>query len=131
MAFQEITALLAGWPGFELIDVKREEATGARPTARIVLTLQPITGGAKVCSRCGQRVAAIHDVTSREIRDLPILDAETWLVLQPAARTWCPQAAIVYDLLCCGTGHTSLAPAIGCACASCCAPTARCSSCMC
>src|SRR6266568_4529735 len=90
MAFQEITALLGGWPGFELIGVEREEPTAARATARIVLTLQAIPGYPKTCSRCGQTVTAVHDVSPREIRDLPILEAETWLVL-PRARMLCPR----------------------------------------
>ena len=90
MAYREITALLGGWPGFELVDVQREEPTPERPTARIVLTLQPLPGHPKTCSRCGQAVTAVHDVTPRDVRDLPILDAETWLVL-PRARVDCPR----------------------------------------
>jgi transposase len=90
MAYHEITALLGGWPGFELVDVKREESTPERPTARIVLTLQPVPDQPKTCSRCGQAVSAVHDVSPREVRDLPILDAETWLVL-PRARVLCPR----------------------------------------
>jgi len=89
MAFAEITALLGGWPGFELIAVKREEATQEHTTPRIVLTLEAVPGHAKTCSRCGTTVTAVHDVSSREVRDLPILDAETWLVL-PRARVLCP-----------------------------------------
>jgi len=90
MAYDEITALLGGWPGFELIGVTREGATPERPTPRIVLTLRAVPGQPKTCSRCGQSVAAVHDVTPREVRDLPILDAETWLVL-PRARVLCPR----------------------------------------
>lgn len=90
MAYQEITALLGGWPGFELVGVKRDEATLGRPTTRVVLTLAPVPGQPKTCSRCGEQVTAVHDVTPREVRDLPILDAETWLVL-PRARVLCPR----------------------------------------
>jgi transposase len=90
MAYEEITALLGGWPGFELIGVRREDASIGRPIPRIVLTLQAVPGPPKTCSGCGQPVAAVHDVTSREVRDLPILDAETWLVL-PRARVLCPR----------------------------------------
>jgi transposase len=89
MAYEEITALLGGWPGFELIDVTREPATAERPP-RIVLTLRAAPGQPKTCSRCGEVVTALHDVTPREVRDLPILDAETWLVL-PRARVLCPR----------------------------------------
>lgn len=90
MAYEEITALLGGWPGFELVGVAREGPTPARPTPRIVLTLRAAPGVAKTCSRCGDVVTAVHDVTPREVRDLPILDAETWLVL-PRARVLCPR----------------------------------------
>jgi transposase len=90
MAYEEITALLGGWPGFELVEVAREGPTPARPRPRIVLTLRPVPGAAKTCSRCGAAVSAVHDVTPREVRDLPILDAETWLVL-PRARVQCPR----------------------------------------
>src|SRR5688500_6150669 len=89
MAYDEITALLGGWPGVELVGVQRELPTPARPTPRIVLTLDPIPGYPRTCSRCGAAVTAIHDLTPREVRDLPILDAETWLVL-PRARLRCP-----------------------------------------
>ena len=69
---------------FELVDVTREEVSEKRATARIVLTLEPVPDYPKTCSQCGQQVATIHDVTPREIRDLPILEAETWLVLPRA-----------------------------------------------
>jgi transposase len=88
MAFAEITALLGGWPGFELVDVKREEVTPERPIPRIVLTLQAMADQPKTCSRCGRITTAVHDVSPREVRDLPILDAETWLIL-PRARVLC------------------------------------------
>jgi transposase len=89
MAYEEITALLGGWPGFELIDVKREQTTREPASVRIVLTLQAIPGHPKTCSRCGRQVTAVHDVSPRTVRDLPILDAETWLVV-PRARVLCP-----------------------------------------
>ena len=90
MAYDEITALLGGWPGFELIGVTREEASDGCPTPRVVLTLQAVPGHSRTCSRCGATGLAVHDVTPREVRDLPILDAETWLVL-PRARVRCPR----------------------------------------
>jgi transposase len=90
MAYEEITALLGGWPGFELVDVRREETTPERPVPRIVLTLEAVAGQPRCCSRCGEIVGDVHDVTPREVRDLPILDAETWLIV-PRARLKCPR----------------------------------------
>lgn len=88
MAYEEITALLGGWPGFELVGVAREGPTREHPAPRIVLTLQAVPGVAKACSRCGAQVEVLHDVTPRHVRDLPILEAETWLVV-PRARVQC------------------------------------------
>jgi transposase len=90
MAYEEITALLGGWPGFRLVDVRRDGGTPKRPTARIVLTLEAIPGQDRRCSRCGQIVQEVHDTSPREVRDLPILDAETWLRV-PRVRMRCPR----------------------------------------
>ena len=90
MAYKEITALLGGWPGFRLVGVRREGVTPERPVLRIVLTLEAVPGQSRRCSRCGEIVGEVHDVTPREVRDLPILEAETWLVV-PRVRLQCPR----------------------------------------
>lgn len=84
MAFEEITALLGGWEGFELVGMSRE------PGPQIVLRLQPAAGSAKHCSGCGDVVAAVHETTERRVRELPILDAATYLMV-PRARLLCPR----------------------------------------
>jgi transposase len=89
MAYEEITALLGGWPGFQLVDVSREPSSASHPVPKIVLKLEAVAGHPKRCSRCGSVVNEVHDVSPREVRDLPILDAETWLVV-PRARVECP-----------------------------------------
>ena len=90
MAYDEITALLGGWEGFELTQVRRELATEPDAVPRIVLELRSLPNYPKRCSRCGEVVVEIHDVTERRVRDLPILEAETWLVF-PRARLHCPR----------------------------------------
>jgi transposase len=90
MAYEEITALLGGWPGFRLVAARRDGAPADRPVPRIVLTLEAVAGEPRRCSRCGEIVREIHDVTPREVRDLPILEAETWLIV-PRARLQCPR----------------------------------------
>lgn len=84
MAFEDITVLLGGWEGFELVGVQRE----AGP--QIVLRLQRVPGAATHCSGCGEVVSEIHETTERRVRDLPILDATTWLIV-PRARLACPR----------------------------------------
>ena len=85
MAYGEITALLGGWEGFELTQVRREPVGESGQAPRIVLELRPLPNYPKRCSRCGEIVVEIHDITERRVRDLPILEAETWLVF-PRAR---------------------------------------------
>ena len=86
MAYDEITALLGGWEGFELVGVRREQGAAG---PQILLQLRPVGGHARRCSRCGAVVSEVHETTERRIRDLPILDAETWLLV-PRARLRCP-----------------------------------------
>lgn len=89
MAYEEITTLLGGWPGFELIAVERV-AGSATEAPQITLTLRAVPGRPKTCSGCGAVVSTIHDTSERRVRELPILDAETWLVV-PRARVACPR----------------------------------------
>jgi transposase len=89
MAYEEITTLLGGWPGFELIAVARTERT-ATAAPQVELSLRAVPGHSKHCGKCGEPVEEIHDVTLRRVRDLPILEAETWLTF-PLARVACPR----------------------------------------
>jgi transposase len=96
MAYEEITALLGGWPGFRLVEVHREESAGAPP--RIRLTLEAVAEYPRFCSGCGEAVREVHDSSRREVRDLPILDAETWLSL-PRLRLRCPRCGPTVEMV--------------------------------
>jgi transposase len=88
MAYDEITLLLGGWPGFTIEEVTRE-AGGTRTGApRITIRLVAVPGARRYCSRCGAGTTVVHDVSERRVRELPMLDAETWLLL-PLARVVC------------------------------------------
>jgi transposase len=89
MVYEDITTLLGGWEGFALVGVVRTPAEAPAPPS-IELTLEPVPGLVRRCGRCGDAVAEVHDVVPRRIRDLPILDADTWLIL-PRARVRCPR----------------------------------------
>lgn len=89
MAYNEMSALLGGWAGFELVQVEREPAQGDR-APQMTLTLRAVPGVPKHGGGCGAVVEAVHDTSERRVRDLPILDAETWLRL-PRARLACPR----------------------------------------
>jgi transposase len=90
MAYEEITALRGGWEGFELVRVERTPASPTQPAPQILLTVRSVAPYAKRCSGCGDIVGEMHDVAERRVRDLPILDAETWLLL-PRSRLRCPR----------------------------------------
>ena len=47
--------------------------------------LQPAPTRPKRCSRCEAEVVTVHEVTVRRVRDLPLMDAETWIEF-PRAR---------------------------------------------
>ncbi|HVH63651.1 MAG TPA: ISL3 family transposase [Candidatus Dormibacteraeota bacterium] len=98
MAYDEITAVLGGWPGFVIRTVTREPGGTQSGAPRVTIELEPMPGATRHCSRCGQATAQIHDVATRRVRELPILDAETWLVL-PLARVLCPTCGPTVEAL--------------------------------
>lgn len=77
---------LGGWEGYRVETVQRR--AGAQPEICIYLGRRP--GGAMICDGCGQKVESVHDVETRIIRDLPILEARTLLSV-PRRRVACPR----------------------------------------
>ena len=80
MASDDLRAFVeavGGWEGFEIAQWTTEEALEpdafGLPAKRIVIELEPAADAVKRCSRCGNPVAAIHDVTERRVRDLPLM----------------------------------------------------------
>ena len=69
------TDLLHGWEGYTVQSVKRLEG-GPRPQVHLELVRTTRTFQ---CSGCGQHRAQVHDVTRRCVRDLPLLDADTYV----------------------------------------------------
>lgn len=90
MDYDELSAVLGGWEGFEIVAVRREPASALQPVPRVVIVLQPAPTHAKRCSRCDGEVVTVHEVTMRRVRDLPLMDAETWIEF-PRARVECPR----------------------------------------
>jgi transposase len=81
--------VLGGWEGYELGTVERLEANETRPRPEVWIELLP-RRDQLVCGGCGRPVAALHDVSERWVRDLPILGADTWLLVH-RVRVACPQ----------------------------------------
>jgi transposase len=87
MSYEEITALLGGWEGFRVVGVQRKTGSDGQAEVVIELAAQPDT--ARRCGRCGEVTQDVHETIVRRIRELPILDADTWLLI-PLARVSCP-----------------------------------------
>lgn len=79
-------AWLGGWEGYRVSGVERIE--GVSPEIWIFLE---VSGEAHpLCDGCGGAALGVHEFTVRHIRDLPILDASTRLVV-PRRRVLCPR----------------------------------------
>lgn len=97
MAEEQLQAFLdrlGGWEGFEVAGVVTEDEVApdalGLPAPRIIIELKPKADAPKRCSRCGEVVVEIHDVTPRRVRDLPIGEWDTWLLV-PRTRLECPR----------------------------------------
>lgn len=87
----DCTAVLGGWEGYELGTVQRMEADAeaGRASAEVWIELTPDRRAPRRCGGCGRPVGAIHDTSERWVRDLPILGADTWLLVH-RVRVLCP-----------------------------------------
>lgn len=90
MSKKQLTEVLGGWKGYRIGTVGRFEPGEKGPTAQVWIELLPEPDRPMVCNGCGQTVAQIHETTQRWVRDLPILDAETNLLVH-RRRVLCPR----------------------------------------
>ena len=82
----DVIEALGGWEGYSIEEMEIHQE-GGKVQVRIELT--PLPRITRRCSGCGQLVERIHDVTPRWVRDVAILEAETWLWLG-RVRVACP-----------------------------------------
>ena len=85
MAADGIIARLGGWEGYEVVECI-EQPRG--PSRWCVIRLRAVAGTARRCSGCGGSTTAIHDVTERRVRDLPLFEVPVELVV-PRLRLLC------------------------------------------
>jgi transposase len=90
LAHMDVTAILGGWEGYLLGTVGRfETGQDGRVRPEVLIELHPIRGHPRICSGCGATCSSIHDSSPRWVRDLPILGADTQLLLH-RVRVACP-----------------------------------------
>lgn len=90
MLHEEITEVLEGWQGYRIGGMTHYPEEGERAGGRYVIELVPQPDRVLICDGCGQEVNTIHDIEDRIVRDLPIFDATTWLVVH-RCRVECPR----------------------------------------
>ena len=87
---KELIARLGRWKGHRVGTVERFEAGVKGPRAQVWIDLLGLPQGhPRICSGCQRPVRGVHDWSPREIRDLPIFDADTILMVW-RARVACP-----------------------------------------
>ena len=88
MPSEDVTELLGGWKGYRVGFVKRcpPDKEGSPLSVEIELFRQ--SDDPMVCSGCGRACDRYHDWEERWVRDLPILDAQTHLLV-PRFRVAC------------------------------------------
>ena len=88
MSTDTYTAILGKWEGYWVRHAGRVTPEGSeQEEVWIELAAEPRT---MRCSCCGDVVDSVHDCEERWVRDLPILDAPTWLLLS-RYRVDCPR----------------------------------------
>jgi len=81
---------LGGWKGQRVGVIERFEAGVKGPCAEVWIELLGFGDHPRKCGGCGHFVRGVHDWSEREIRDLPLFDADTVLVVW-RARVACPR----------------------------------------
>lgn len=90
----EPTSPFVGWAGFRVVRTDRYEKNDQdRPTAQVWIELASRRHRRKYCSICKKPSRRIHDWQERWVRDLPILDAQTY-VLVPICRVKCKTCGV-------------------------------------
>lgn len=89
MSNRDITKILGNWEGYRIGTVERFEANVKGPRAQVWIELLPCRGHPMRCSACGKTVKQVHDINERWVRDLPLLDADTHLLVH-RRRVLCP-----------------------------------------
>ena len=81
---EELLSSLGGWSGFEIVDFERREGD----PSEIWITLKRKDETPLLCGACGREASRVHEHQERVVRDLPPLDARTYLKIE-SCRVWC------------------------------------------
>lgn len=88
MSREQCMSLLGGWEGYGVGTIGRFEAGDQGPRAEVWIELHPKADAPMRCHACGSACEQVHDMQERWVRDLPVFDADTWLLVH-RRRVWC------------------------------------------
>ncbi len=95
MSYSDIISIAGGWEGYRVAGTR---SVGAGNQKRLEIELVPLPRGQMLCGTCGGHCTRVHETTKRTIRDLPILDSQTHLIVH-RRRLLCPQCGPVLERL--------------------------------
>lgn len=90
MPSKDVIELLGEWEGYRVGGVTRHPPMEEGDPPVVWIELIRKNTGSMVCSGCGEACGRYHDWSERWIRDLPLLDAQTHLLVQ-RFRVDCPR----------------------------------------
>jgi len=90
---------LGVWEGYRVGTVQRfEKGDQERIEPQVWIELEPDPARRKICDGCGGECRHVHDVTERWVRDLPVFDAQTHLLVH-RCRVECPRCGPTLERL--------------------------------
>ena len=95
MSYPDLISFAGEWEGYR---VANTATIGADKEKRIEIELVPKFRDKLLCPACGKHCTGVHDTTKRMVRDLPILDARTYLIVH-RRRLLCPQCGPIIESL--------------------------------
>lgn len=85
MSEREIIDSLGQWEGYKAGNIERLSQGGCE---QVWIELFPQNGRRMICDSCGHVAQRVHEMTERQVRDLPIFDMEVHLLVW-RCRIWC------------------------------------------
>lgn len=82
MAQEQINSVLWGWEGYQVGLVRRVGAETPGDRTRVLIELRVDRSRPGICGGCGDCVRQVHDYQDRCVRDLPILEGDTYLFIR-------------------------------------------------
>jgi transposase len=91
----DLITFAGGWEGYRVVSTTTTDTDKVR---RIEIELVPKFREKLLCPSCGKQCTGVHDTSKRIVRDLPILDALTYLIVH-RRRLFCPHCGPVLESL--------------------------------